>query len=423
MRAMAEDALHVLRAAIESGTLRSLKDLYAADAVFEGYLPGGVRDASGPRAIVNELARDIDRPARIVSWETTGSHLTLFTLELGDPPRRMRRGWKLAVRDDGTISRHWAYADSLDADTAGMSGARIRRVERPGGAAVYEKWISRDHDWLMRITEDDGREATLWTTGALANVPAGPVYPVVDVVPGPEGDGWLITTRDMSEHLFDDEPTIDQWRVVFDAIEALHDHFRGVPTEGLCTLENRFEIFSEATCRRELGGSDWLPKSNLHGWRVLPTILPDDIREPFLDLVRSPAPLLAALRETESTLIHGDLRPANLGIESGRVIALDWALAAAAPPIVDLAWVAMDVESRDEIQQLMRDVARPAVDERQLRLGLLYQACLALPGIGYWVTTAAPDLLDAAVVERDWWFDRAREGLAALAGARIGARR
>src|SRR5262245_29318087 len=422
MPAMAEDAQSVLRAAIEAGTLRSLTDLYASDAVFEGYLPGGIRDAPGPTAIVDELARDIDGPARIVSWETTPSHLTLFTLELGDPPRRFRRGWKLALQDDGTIGRHWAYADSLDADSAGLSGARIRRVERPDGTAVYEKWISRDHDWLMRITDDDGREATLWTSGALADLVDGPVYPVVGVSRYPDSDSWLITTRDVGEHLFADEPTIDEWRAVFGAIGALHDYFRGVPTVGLCTLENRFEIFSEATCRRELSGSDWIPKSNLHGWRVLPTILPDDIREPFLDLVRNPALLLAGLRETESTLIHGDLRPANLGMEAGRVLALDWALAAAGPPVLDFAWVAMDVELREEIRQLIRDVAAPAVDERQLRLGFLYQACLALPGIAYWLTTAAPELLDAAIVERDWWFDRAREGIATLRGARIGTR-
>jgi hypothetical protein len=49
MRAMAEDAQSVVRAAIESGTLRSLADLYTADAVFEGYLPGGIREAAGGR--------------------------------------------------------------------------------------------------------------------------------------------------------------------------------------------------------------------------------------------------------------------------------------------------------------------------------------------------------------------------------------
>ena len=38
------------------------------------------------------------------------------------------------------------------------------------------------------------------------------------------------------------------------------------------------------------------------------------------------------------TLIHGDLRDDNLGLEGDRVVLLDWDMATAATPAVEFAW-------------------------------------------------------------------------------------
>lgn len=38
------------------------------------------------------------------------------------------------------------------------------------------------------------------------------------------------------------------------------------------------------------------------------------------------------------TLIHGDASQTNLGLREGRLIALDWALAARAPADLEFAW-------------------------------------------------------------------------------------
>jgi aminoglycoside phosphotransferase (APT) family kinase protein len=89
-----------------------------------------------------------------------------------------------------------------------------------------------------------------------------------------------------------------------------------------------------------------------------------------------PGPLVEALLARPSTLVHGDLKVANLGVDHDRVVMLDWGtLTTWAPPAVDFAWyLAIDAAAVGfEHDQLIADVRRAQGegDEASLRLALL----------------------------------------------------
>ena len=135
----------------------------------------------------------------------------------------------------------------------GDSGARHRRVERPDGTVVFEKLISPSHDWVMRVTHDLGREAILWRDGPLDDLPPSIDYPILSAEPS--GDGWLITTRDVSADLLVDEPTLAQWRQVIERLRTLHEWFAKGQPQGLCSIEDRLWTFSERMVLSEIDGS------------------------------------------------------------------------------------------------------------------------------------------------------------------------
>ena len=79
--------LGAFRSAIESGRFETLADLYAPRATFEGFLPGGVREASGPAAIVAQIrdrARALAKPRRMEADPGDDGRR-------GDPARRSAR--------------------------------------------------------------------------------------------------------------------------------------------------------------------------------------------------------------------------------------------------------------------------------------------------------------------------------------------
>ena len=64
--------LDAFRSAVDSGDFRGMAALYAADARFEGFLPGGVREAVGPAAIAALLA-DVN-PSTPMTWARVVAH-------------------------------------------------------------------------------------------------------------------------------------------------------------------------------------------------------------------------------------------------------------------------------------------------------------------------------------------------------------
>ncbi len=87
-------------------------------------------------------------------------------------------------------------------------------------------------------------------------------------------------------------------------------------------------------------------------WPLLGEFVDAEVARVVRSLADDPAPLTTALWRYPTTLAHADLRVANLGVvasstdQAPRVVLLDWARAASAPPAVDLAWRPRGTTSR-----------------------------------------------------------------------------
>lgn len=393
----------MLASCLESGDFTPLQTLYATDAAMEAHLPIGRREARGPDEIVSELGRWWPAPGRLSFWQErpapSGTGTTVRferSSAMGDERQR-----HLLHLRDGLITWHIVYperverADQIDLavdDTKVaeflegvveqtslgpvISGGSLVRVRRADGISLVVKRLMPGESWIGRATEDRGREAQLWLSGAAMRFPASIDHGILAAAA--QGGGWLLVMRDVSDALIGPGTRLDRdtAATIVRAMADLHRAFAGEVLEGLCTLEDRYRLFSPETAKREGLEPDFAPKVVGRGWELFGDVAAPDIREAVLSLVERPDPLVAALRSCQQTLIHGDLRPANLGFADGRVVVLDWGLAARAPAAVDFGWflfnTARNVDAtHEDLLDDVRGASGGSFDERAMDLALL----------------------------------------------------
>jgi len=316
-------------------------------------------------------------------------------------------------------------------------------VQHDDGERRYVlKTTSWQTDWTMRATGDAlGRAVRLWQHGVLARLPDEVEHATVAAWADPDGRQFLLMHDARSELLPEGIIPEATEELILDALAAIHARFLGDPSLddprlGLCTPTDLYRVFSPAGARAAAGPRP--PRAVrmiLEGWELLDIVLDPDVRTALRSLVHDPSPLATGLAQFPRTLVHDDFRMANLGVvpRSGRLLVLDWARAAAAPPAVDLAWhlaierlglpwsrerVIATYEAR--LRHHLRVDRLPAWWDHQLRLALLggvmqfgpFQAAIAREAI----LGGDPcfDVDDLA----GWWSDRIREALPLLPGER-----
>ena len=172
-----------------------------------------------------------------------------------------------------------------------------------------------------------------------------------------------------------------------------------------------------AVAERERDGLDVLPKQFEAAWEAFAEAVDGDVADAVLSLVEEPDRLAAALEERGTTLIHGDLRDENIGLPDGRLVLLDWGIAARGHPAVDLAWyMCHDVwridATHDEVVEDFRRALGDRDDPLALELGLIS----GLVQYGWIFGHSAvvhtdPAEREWAREELDWWVPRVRHAL------------
>lgn len=297
----------------------------------------------------------------------------------------------------------------------GLSRAKIERIRLDDGRQLVLKHIPRHGDWIARATHDEGRIATLWESGLLDRLPPGVDHGVEALEATP--DGWILL-RDVSSALIPDDRRLnrEENRRVLEAVAGVHAAWRGAPADGLCGLADRYGLLAPETGRRE-GSSGGIPGMLVAGWEVFAETVPADVADPVLTILEDPAPFAAALERCAGTIVHGDVKLANLGFGPGSVVMLDWgSLTGPAPPAVELAWhIAVNASRIDASREAIIDdfvaLEGERHDERALRLSLVG----GLVQLGWNKATDAARHPEAAVravemADLRWWVDRAREG-------------
>lgn len=317
----------------------------------------------------------------------------------------------------------------------GRSGSRILIVNtnQNTGPQFILKRVSLAWDWLMRHTDDTlCRSVTLWQYGLFDQMPA-PICPGV-IACAHDGEGWAILMEDFSSILLPFTPFTQAQNCFFlDAMAALHARFwqeiaLKAPTLGLCKLQHLYAMFSPRTARTEMAGENNIPRRVIEGWTMAETQLPPDVWRILADLLENPQPLCEALGQFPFTLVHADWRHANQGHDAAmtKLALLDWQLATAAPPAVEIGRYLitnsplLPISKEATIEQYRQNLAASlgsAFSEDwwkpQLALGLLggflQDGWAVMLKASHWRVGEAHRAHWQADV--GWWVERVREGV------------
>lgn len=436
----------VLRKAVRSGDFQPLAELLGDDAVLDTSSEAGRHRVRGRDAIIAHLSGP--GPGDVVDWEAAEwDSGAAVTFEWRGGSGTDRRRWYVR-RDGELVESIWSYAArprSLAEDDAqipsrvlerlgpgaarealahgGNSGAALERVRLADGSELIAKRVGPASDWLGRVTGDRGRTALLWEAGAFARLPDVLEHGIETVVA--DREGWWVVMRDLSATFLGDERRLTraESRLILDAAAGLHATFAGETLDGSAALADRLGMSSPRVAEAERAGPDLLPKQLEPAWDAFADSVPGEIGAEVLAAANDPAPLAAALAEAGPlTLLHGDLRDDNLGLDDGRVVLLDWDLATTGTPTVEFAWYLVHDAWRidaghDAIEEDFRAAERETLDPHEAELGIL----TGLVQYG-WIFGHSlrihPDPAEQrwARAELDWWVPRTRLALERTGG-------
>lgn len=331
---------------------------------------------------------------------------------------------KLAADVPTLLAQHGISDEETPLTTSGYSGAAFSAVESRGGRWIIKR-LRFQRDWIMRHTGDTSyREAEFAVSPLVAQLPDGIRLPTIGAAYDAHG-GRALLMRDIAPVLLPDggvlrAPAVD---VVLRRAAEMHAHFWGdpLPDAGVnwTSARVRHSLLSAAI------GAALLDEGRefglVSGWHAFDELAPADAVRLAQRLFGDPSLFLAVLHALPATLLHGDLKFANMGIDgAGRLWLFDWALVARGPAAVDMSWF-LAVNSSRLPWNLDETLARYRAHlEREL--GARFAAAqwerqehaLAVSGLLLYGWGKALDARDGRPDELRWWCDRAVAAARAL---------
>jgi len=225
----------------------------------------------------------------------------------------------------------------------GWSGASLSLLRRGGGDRFILKRDSLARDWIAQATADGPILREAWFAANGPPLPSPIRAPYLGA--GVDGDEFGILMPDLTGVLFDwDAPiSVEKLDHVLGGLASLHASpwtTSGELDGGMwCPLRERVTLICRASLERPGPARGAVASRILPGWDAFDRQAPPAARDLINSLGEQPQPLLDALATMRSTLIHGDLKLANVGIEpSGTIALVDWQMVTVAPVAVELGW-------------------------------------------------------------------------------------
>jgi hypothetical protein len=243
-----------------------------------------------------------------------------------------------------------ANVDRLE--SAAVDGGRVSSnvfsLRSRAGSFVLKKFVPEA--WRMRLFGTAFNEPALWAHGLTRDLPSPLACPTIDAAHHrAHGECWILMD-DVSAGIaprgsFDE----GAFRRVLDGLARLHARYWGRTAElaklPLLTLEQHAAAFAEpsAAAGGRPSAADWVPEMLEKVFlfrRFVPPLLevlgPAD-GDLYLDLCQHRDRWLAPLSRVTQTVVHGDIRRANVAVlSSGTVSLFDWDFATRAPAAADL---------------------------------------------------------------------------------------
>jgi hypothetical protein len=305
----------------------------------------------------------------------------------------------------------------------GKSGSAFERVVI-GDESLIVKHIHIDDDWTMRFAGDVGcHPAQVWQAGLMDVLPERIEHGVVAVATGLGRNQWgaAILMRDLTDAMVppgDSPLTIGRHAAFIDDLAALSARMWGWKDDvGLTPLECRWTWFNHASLAVEesRGWPDPIPLIAHKGWLQFAERVSGPVLDVIESLRRTPDDLVAAVRSTPMTFVHGDWKLGNVGTASdGRTVLIDWTYPGESPCCYELAWYLSINRARlpetkeDTIERFRSRLDHHGVEtsgwfDRQMALSLLAATVV----FGWEKALGDED-------ELRWWCDRALDGSALL---------
>ena len=296
-----------------------------------------------------------------------------------------------------------------------LSGSCFEQVLIDGRPHIV-KHIGAATDWLMRALGDgvDGRPAFVvnaWRSGLLDALPAALDHTIVDVCWDPSRAAGALLMRDESAAFVppgSGRVPLEQHRRFLDHMARMHAAFWGFAgSADLLALGPRFTPLGPAMAAREFaaGHRDPVPMAVAPGWASLRRVALSAY-EVSTALLEDPAPLVKALLETPTTLVHGDWKFGNLGSHpDGRTVLVDWGWPGAAGPAVELAWyLAVNCDRLPESKEATTQYFRGRLEHHGIETAGWWARQVELALVGAFLQLGWSKTGDAA--ELGWWVER-----------------
>jgi hypothetical protein len=306
--------------------------------------------------------------------------------------------------------------------TSGFSGARHSSIVQDRRRYVLKRLRFED-DWLMRLTADvHYREAQFAASPLVDRLPHGVAVPMLGA--SYDGAGRAILMLDIGESLIPDGQDVqhEAMDVIVRGVADLHAAFWDAPSKAAiawCDPRDRIGLLVPAT-------GDMLVREGrdfgvARGWRSFGQLVPKETSSLVRRLQRDMTPLLDILETFPATLLHGDLKIANFGLDDTGLWLFDWSSVMWAPVALDLA-LFLTMSSSALPWELDKVFDRYAAHlERALGAALFAEArwpeqraALMLCGLLYYGWGKALDAEAVRTPELRWWCDGATEAARTL---------
>jgi aminoglycoside phosphotransferase (APT) family kinase protein len=286
----------------------------------------------------------------------------------------------------------------------GFSGATLVRLRGHDGAAFVLKRMSAERDWIMRATDDmHCRECAFARSGI--TLPATIATPIVGAAS--DGDEHALLMRDIRDDLLPAGDVRDVDRIL-ERMAALHAAVLPDANVPWCGLRERVTLLTPATAKIAAAYGAPVAADIQHGWTLFDRHATPRARALIDSLFDDPSPVLDALAELPSALLHGDLKFDNIGFDrDGRMLLIDWAMTLIAPPAVELGWF-LAINSRrmpTPLDDVMASYARHAAIPVEWRAR--HDALTAVCGLLLRGWRKALDADEGHPAELRWWCERA----------------
>jgi hypothetical protein len=292
------------------------------------------------------------------------------------------------------------------------------------GVPHVVKYVHLDHDFTMRVSGDVAcRPVRAWAAGLLDSASDLVDHAIVGAAFGHGRNAWgaALLMRDVSAELLvgDNSPiSLDQHTTFIDHLAGFCAATWGwrddpVSGPGLLPYAARWAWFGHAAIEgeRALGWPERVPQLAEEGWRRFAERAPAELAQLVDGLRRDVSPLAAALRETPSCFLHGDVKASNVGrAADGRTVLIDWAYVGEGPVCHELAWhLALDRERLPVSKEVTSEAFRAALERHGVDTGGWWERQLGLCMLGA-VVQFGWEKAFGGDDELGWWCDVARVG-------------